>query len=79
MNEYIERVRTTNRNHVLRVTRVLPLDENEDEVRVVNSLRRNKWAGAGRPPCSKRVLSIGGGEKHLVNELDVILFLAAIT
>jgi hypothetical protein len=65
------------RNRVLRVTRVLPLDVNEDEFNVVISLRRNEWAGAGRPPYSKHALSIGGG--FLVSELDVILFLAAIT
>ncbi len=50
-NKYNARVRTTKRDHVLRVMKVLPLDENEDEVHVVNSLRRNEWAGAGRPPC----------------------------
>ena len=75
---YIERVRTTQRNHTLRVTRVLPLAENENEAEALNALRPNEWAGAGRPSCSKRVVTLEG-QKFLVFELDVIIFLAAIT
>jgi hypothetical protein len=77
-NEYIRRVHTTKRNHVLWVTRVLPLDANEPEVDVVNALRRNEWAAASRPPFSKCVLSFIG-VKIVVYELDAILFLAAIS
>jgi hypothetical protein len=77
-NEYIQRVQTTKRNHALRVTRVLPLGDNEDEVDVVNGLRHNEWAGPDRPPCLTRFLSLGG-HKYLVYEVDVIVFLAAIT
>jgi hypothetical protein len=76
--QYIERVRITTRNHALRVTRVLPLAENEDEVVALNAIRPNEWAGAGRPPCSKCVLTIQG-QKFISYELDVIVFLAAIT
>jgi len=76
--QYIERVRITKRNHALRVIRVLPLAENEDEVVALNAIRPNEWAGADRPPCSKRVLTIQG-QKFIVYELDVIIFLAAIT
>ena len=77
-NEYIQKVHTTKRNHSLRVTRVLPLGETEDEVDIVNVLRRNEWAGADRPPCSTRFLS-SGGLKYVVYEFDGIIFLAAIT
>lgn len=77
-NAYIERVHATKRNHALRVTRVMALGDTEDEVGVVNALRRNEWAGADRPPCLTRFLS-SGGHKYVVYELDVIIFLAAIT
>ena len=77
-NEYTERVHTTKRKHALRVTRVLPLGESEDEVEVTNALRHNEWAGGDRPPCATRFLSIAG-QKYFVYELDVIVFLAAIT
>ncbi len=76
--EYLERVHTTKRKHALRVTRVLPLGESEDEVEVVNALLHNEWAGGDRPPGATRFLSIGG-HKYLVYELDVVIFLAAIT
>ena len=77
-NEYIQRVHTTKRNHALRVTMVSALGETEDEVDVVNASRRNEWAGADRPPCLTRFLS-NGGHKYAVYELDVIIFLAAVT
>ena len=77
-NAYIQRVHVTKRNHALRVTRVMALGDTEDEVDVVNALRRNEWAGADRPPCSTRFLS-SGGQKYVLYELDVIIFLAAIT
>ncbi len=77
-NEYFQRVHTTKRNHALRVTRVLPLGQTEDEVDVVNAWIRNEWAGADRPPCLSRFLS-NGGHKYVVYELNVITFLAAIT
>jgi hypothetical protein len=77
-NEYIQRVHTTRRNHALRVTRVSALGETEDEIDVVYALGRNEWAGADRPPCLTRFLS-SGGHKYVVYELDVIIFLAAIT
>ena len=41
-NEYSERVHSTKRDHALRVTRVLPLGESEDEVEAVNALRHNE-------------------------------------
>ena len=69
-NEYIQRVYTTKQNHALRVTRVLHLAETEDEVDVVNALRRNEWVGADRPPCITRLLS-NGGQKYVVYELGV--------
>ena len=50
-NAYIQRVHATKRNHALRVTRVMALGDTEDEVGVVNALRRNEWAGTYRPPC----------------------------
>lgn len=74
----IERVRTTQRNHTLRVTRVLSLAEHENEVEALNALRPNEWAGGGRPSCSKRVVTLEW-QKFLVFELDIIIFLAAIT
>ncbi len=77
-NQYTERVHSTKRNHVLRVTRVLPLGKSEDEVEAVNALRHNEWAGRDRPPCATHVISIGG-QKDFVSEMDVIIFLAAIT
>ena len=77
-NEYTERVHTTKWKHALRVTRVLHLGESEDEVEVTNALRHNEWAGGDRPPCATRFLSIAG-QKYFVYELDVIVFLAAIT
>ena len=77
-NEYTERVHTTKRKHALRVTRVLPLGESEDEVEVTNALRHNEWAGGDRPPCATRFISIGG-QKYFVCEMDVIIFLVAIT
>ncbi len=77
-NEYTEKVHTTKQKHALRVTRVLPLGESEDEVKVVNALRHNEWAGEDRPPCATRFLSIGG-QKYFVYELELILFLSAIT
>ncbi len=49
--EYIERVHTTKRYHVICVTRVLPLDANDDEVEIGNAVRRNEWTGADRLPC----------------------------
>ncbi len=75
---HIERVRTTQRNHTLRVTRVLPFAENENEVEALSALRPNEWDGAGRPSCAKRVVTLKG-RKFLVFELDVSIFLAAIT
>jgi hypothetical protein len=77
-NEYIARVRTTKRKHALRVTRVLPMDGIQDEVQVVNDLKHNEWAGADRPPCATRFLTVGG-QKYFIYDLDVIIFLAAIT
>jgi hypothetical protein len=77
-NEYIERVHTKKRNNALRATRVLALGETENEVDVVNALRRNEWAGVDRPPCLTRFLS-SGGDKYVDYELEVIIFLAAIT
>jgi hypothetical protein len=77
-NEYIDRVHTTKRNHALRVTRVLALGETENEVDVVNTLRRNEWTGVDRQPCLTRFLS-SGGHKYVVCEFDVNIFLAAIT
>ncbi len=77
-NEYIQRIHTTKRNHALRVTRVSALGETEDEIDVVNGSRRNEWAGADRPPCLTRFLS-SRGHKYVAYELDVIIFLAAIT
>jgi hypothetical protein len=77
-NEYMQRIHTTKRNCALRVTRVLPLGETEDEVDVVNALRRSEWARADRTTCFTRFLSIGG-HKYLVSELDVVIFLAEIT
>ena len=60
------------------MTRVSALGETEDEIDVVNALRRNERAGADRPTCLTRLLS-SGGHTHVVYELDVIIFLAAIT
>ncbi len=77
-NEYTERIHTTKRKHTLRVARVRPLGESEDEVEVVNALRHNEWAGVDRPPCATRFISVGQ-QKYFVQELDVIIFLAAIT
>ena len=77
-NEYTERVHSMKRKHALRVTRILPLGESEDEVEVVNALRHNERAGGDRPPCATRFVSIGGQE-CFAYELDVIIFLAAIT
>ena len=57
---------------------VLPFGESEDEVEAVNALRHNEWAGRDRPPCATRFIYIGG-QKYLVYEMDVIIFLAAIT
>ena len=77
-HEYFQRVHTTKRNHALRVTRVSALGDTEDGIDVVNALRRNEWAGADKPPCLTRFLS-SGGRKYVVYELDVVIFLAAIT
>ena len=77
-NGYTERVHSTKRNHALRVTRVLPFDESEDEVEAVNALRHNEWAGRNRTSCATLFISIGG-QKYFVYEMDVIIFLAAIT
>ena len=78
MKKNIQKVHATKRNHALRVTRVMALGDTEDEVDVVNALRRTKWAGANRPPCLTRFLS-SGGHKNVIYDLDVIIFLAAIT
>ena len=56
----------------------MALSDIEDEVDVINALGRNEWAGADRPPCLTRFLS-SGGHTYVVYELDVIIFLAAIT
>ena len=71
-NEYIERVHTKKRNNALRATRVLALGETENEVDVVNALRRNEWAGVDRPPCLTRFLS-SGGHRYVVYELGVTI------
>ncbi len=60
------------------MTRVLPLGETEDEVDVVIAMRRNEWTGEDTPPCLTRFLS-SGRHKYIIYELDVIIFLAAIT
>ncbi len=72
-----ERARIPKRNHALHMTRELLLAENEDGVVALNTMRPNEWAGAGRPPCSKCVLTIQR-QKFIVYELDVIIFLAVI-
>ena len=59
------------------MTRVLALGSTEDEVDVVNALRRNEWTRAYRPPCLTRFLS-SGGHKYEVYELDGIVFLVAM-
>ena len=42
INAYIQRVHATKRNYALCVTRVMALGDTEDEVDVVNALRRNE-------------------------------------
>ncbi len=60
------------------MTRVLPLGESEDEVEVLNAPRHNEWAVGNRLPFVTRFPVIGV-QQYFVYELDVIIFLAAIT
>lgn len=76
--DYKTRVKNTKRAHTLRVSTVRPLNEDEDPTEAISNFACNEWCGIDRPPCSKSIVVVED-VKYLVAELDVILFLVAIT
>ena len=75
---YIARVKGTKRSHTLRVTRVRPLNEGEDPLEAMANTTPNEWCGIDRPPCHKHIIIVKD-ITYIVAELDVIIFLVAIT
>jgi len=75
---YVSRVKGTKRNSKLRVTSVRPLTKGEDHEEAMANITPNELRGIDKPPCHSKN-SVVKYITYIFVELDVIIFLVAIT